>query len=99
NHLYLHSFPTRRSSDLEFKLIKNALLFDAFFQDVYAKVEIMSDDEPHLYVQQRGRGGVPDPVMDPTTEPNLIEDIMGLVHEGQEDRKSTRLNSSHSQIS
>src|SRR5688572_32619804 len=68
NHRDLHSFPTRRSSDLRLEQQVDALVLE----------------QPSGEEQRRGRASGPG----------------GAAHRGAlQDRKSTRLNSSHSQIS
>src|SRR5688572_31527922 len=78
-YLVLHSFPTRRSSDLD---------FDAELR--------ITDAAGHVFSQSRLSvpSGTSQHVMDTHDLPAGIYFIMM-----QSDRKSTRLNSSHSQIS
>lgn len=42
----------------EFKLIKSPEMLSAYLREAYARVEVMSDGQPHLYINQRIRGGV-----------------------------------------
>src|SRR5206468_10649182 len=78
-HRDLHSFPTRRSSDLADLRVFQAVLFEAEFAGLF------------VIVPGRGVLGF-----------GLREAILGADDGGSrihEDRKSTRLNSSHDQIS
>src|SRR5688572_32104341 len=80
NRDMLHSFPTRRSSDLVVKLRPRQRIADAD-----------SDFVGHRLAHQPHRGQ------------DVLEGLPGVAElkeeAGLEDRKSTRLNSSHSQIS
>src|SRR5688572_31444870 len=79
DHRDLHSFPTRRSSDLH--------VVDARIED--REVELRRPLEPAAVVVAA------DLLADRTHPPTHVEDRV----EAGPDRKSTRLNSSHSQIS
>src|SRR5438132_8611684 len=74
-HRYLHSFPTRRSSDLTSTDLPRNLTLDAALRWV---------DSPHI---NNGPAGGP------------VVGIVRRIHPAQRDRKSTRLNSSHTVIS
>src|SRR5206468_11032669 len=91
-HLHLHSFPTRRSSDLSGK--------DAYFS-VSSVIAFITLDE--------SKNSIGCPKNNPITKPIPIIHIgpamksltrfQARILESGRDRKSTRLNSSHDQIS
>src|SRR5205085_11886482 len=80
-HPPLHSFPTRRSSDLS-GLLEHALIEHAA-DDVDAGRRLALDD-PHVLAR---------------VAQELVHFPPHFAESADEDRKSTRLNSSHSQIS
>src|SRR5205085_5130522 len=87
--LYLHSFPTRRSSDLV------SLLRGRQAQETPGArcdgCQGSKREPPAPLVQDLGRGG--------RARVHLRDDVEKNRRHLEEDRKSTRLNSSHSQIS
>src|SRR5204863_8444875 len=99
HHHYLHSFPTRRSSDLDF-LIK-ALRFGL------KHIEIVDDLSPIVFWNAGKKMVVmplrPDgPASRPAPQPAPTASAPAHKQEqkqGHLDRKSTRLNSSHVEIS
>src|SRR5690606_41752982 len=84
----LHSFPTRRSSDLD--LLGLYKLTSVAPGDVLAVVHPGVKGKPGRTVKGREV---------PVTEPRSVQLKVGAGAEWQEDRKSTRLNSSHVKIS
>src|SRR5206468_10965835 len=94
-HRYLHSFPTRRSSDLDLR--EKAIFWlgqrgstenTEFLRTLYSRLNNQDLKEKILFSlsQQRGAGNE--------------QWLMNVaVNSKEEDRKSTRLNSSHDQIS
>src|SRR5690606_41442224 len=84
----LHSFPTRRSSDLSGSLPGDAALFD------HVGVVAYFEAESHVLLDQEDRHPVAAQL------PEQFEDLLDD-HRGKtlRDRKSTRLNSSHVKIS
>src|SRR5690606_41950401 len=89
HHLYLHSFPTRRSSDLDvFNYGKHRRDF-TYIDDIVAGI-IHTLDHP-AQANMGWDSENPDPAS--SAAPYRIYNI------GSKDRKSTRLNSSHVKIS
>src|SRR5690606_41813513 len=89
---YLHSFPTRRSSDLSFnELINNA-------GHAQHQPEQHKSDDARRYGEQ---GVWREPLTDPQETHQGIDDAGHPAKPGRgfPDRKSTRLNSSHVKIS
>src|SRR5699024_11459608 len=90
HHPVLHSFPTRRSSDLIRSAIRSVATVDELVDKVATK----------RYTKARIRrilayilvGAVEKPL------PEAVH-VLGFTEKGQKDRKSTRLNSSHVSIS
>src|SRR5205085_10062550 len=98
NHLDLHSFPTRRSSDLEgIELVQADVSDPAFSFDRPVDVVVMTHvlehlEEPLAFLHALQRIDFKYLIV----EVPLDDLLSGKV---EADRKSTRLNSSHSQIS
>src|SRR5206468_11892926 len=89
DHRHLTSFPTRRSSDLPFELS------GGMRQRVMIAIAIANN--PALLIADE-----PTTALDVTIQAQILELLKRLVDErnvGLIDRKSTRLNSSHDQIS
>src|SRR5947208_7467347 len=80
---HLHSFPTRRSSDLTLTEARN--LEDPAVAEVLAHCDVLVDG---LYLSHQ-----------PETRRRWVGSANQVVHFFTEDRKSTRLNSSHQIIS
>src|SRR5690606_41233326 len=90
---YLHSFPTRRSSDLfwgTFSLLKNAQQLQVFLK----RVLFMTGAAGLIFVVAPLKYAIPRPEIE-----NAVFRGLFWILEGVEDRKSTRLNSSHVKIS
>src|SRR5688572_31269010 len=83
DHLALHSFPTRRSSDLFAALIQTAQQVEDFLAGLRIEISggFVSQNHERVIGERPGDGHTL------------------LLPAGELDRKSTRLNSSHSQIS
>src|SRR5690606_39893688 len=94
--LYLHSFPTRRSSDLNIRIRQGSigqLAFDAPFDIILTNInKNVLTEEMAVYAQHLKDGGLL------LLSGFFSSDIPDLVS-GASDRKSTRLNSSHVKIS
>src|SRR5206468_5672014 len=97
-HRYLHSFPTRRSSDLFREFNERPPAQDLFHQTIVAhhiaclflslfKLRLDSDNQPNSFSQFS------------KSYDFVSSYIYSTAIRSVEDRKSTRLNSSHDQIS
>src|SRR5688572_31006387 len=85
-HRYLHSFPTRRSSDLS-ESLGPAFAFMPGYETFWSYIPHFIHSPFYVYAYAFGDG--------------LVNALYAVYREGDPglDRKSTRLNSSHSQIS
>jgi hypothetical protein len=77
----------------EFKKINNPQMFSAIFRDAYVKIQIMNDGEPHLYVNQRVRGGGGGNTsrLDDNQGIDLAEVVLSLVEVGQEELQTREI--------
>src|SRR5205085_11608544 len=95
-HPDLHSFPTRRSSDLlregEVRQHHNVVCSPQH-------ITLQTPARPHVEVDPQRLRGVPDRSRAPSAGKTAVPVFVGPGGEKRVDRKSTRLNSSHSQIS
>src|SRR5204863_4653934 len=97
DHRALHSFPTRRSSDLHPDRNPGDAEADAKFKEASEAFSVLSDPQKRELYNRYGHAGLegmPSPGFGSTDNVmDIFGDILG------EDRKSTRLNSSHVEIS
>src|SRR5207244_5308576 len=89
HHLYLHSFPTRRSSDLHVLNYPASDLMDVVTGKISFQQALSLRAEKVIRSERRGRHATRPPIKTWLTRPAGINI----------DRKSTRLNSSHQIIS
>src|SRR5690606_41431619 len=83
--LFLHSFPTRRSSDptgFDYSASVDRVVLDSIIQSPTSATEVLSTLSPYA-----------------GTETTAFDLELGAFFEAPQDRKSTRLNSSHVKIS
>src|SRR5690606_41593803 len=90
-HSVLHSFPTRRSSDLRYKLTAGGTMLP---EDMLRKTTLLSEDDPEYKRLYEIMYKSPLHVVMQLMILTLSNQPTNLI-----DRKSTRLNSSHVKIS
>ena len=69
----------------EFRQIKSSEAFQAFFKDVFAKVPRLSNEDPHLYIQQRGYGAGGNDAVEIVDELEFVAKVLPIVNKGKED--------------
>src|SRR5205085_5791251 len=97
--LHLHSFPTRRSSDLGYVRIDGTVFSHSVFVGDPGAKGVKADDKVVVEMlrfpspEDRGEGVITE-ILGPRGQPGV--DTLSIIR-AFGDRKSTRLNSSHSQ--
>src|SRR5690606_41782744 len=93
---HAHPFPTRLSSDLAELLVETVQIVDADQQQITAAVMLCWRQQDRQALVQQAPVGQPGQLV---AEGLLMEPLTARRLLGEEDRKSTRLNSSHVKIS